>query len=80
MCHPDIENIAADCGSNTLPAKNCIEILLGGRLKELDAQAKMFYITGGWLENWRKIFIEQLKWDSIDARQNLGILRPHSAV
>jgi hypothetical protein len=72
MCHPGMENLAADYGTNTLQAKNCIEMLLGDQLKELDAQSKTFYITSGWLENWRKIFIEQLKWDSIDARQNFG--------
>ncbi|HWR44834.1 DUF1638 domain-containing protein [Sporomusa sp.] len=72
MCHPEMELLAANYGKNTLQAKNCIEMLLGDKLKELDAQSRTFYITSGWLENWRKIFIEQLKWDSIDARQNFG--------
>jgi hypothetical protein len=30
------------------------------------------YRKGGDLENWRKIFVEGLKWDEIDARQNFG--------
>ena len=72
MCHPELESIAADYGANVLAGKNCIEILLGDKLKEFDAEARTFYITNGWLENWRKIFIEQLKWDKIDARQNFG--------
>ncbi|MCM0760967.1 DUF1638 domain-containing protein [Sporomusa sphaeroides DSM 2875] len=72
MCHPELEIIAANYGVNVLAAKNCIEILLGDKLKELDAESRTFYITSGWLENWRKIFIEQLKWDKIDARQNFG--------
>ena len=72
MCHPEMELIAANYGRNVLQAKNCIEMLLGDKLKELDAESRTFYITGGWLVNWRKIFIEQLKWDNIDARQNFG--------
>jgi hypothetical protein len=72
MCHPELELISANYGVNVLAAKNCIEILLGDKLKELDAEGRTFYITSGWLENWRKIFIEQLKWDKIDARQNFG--------
>lgn len=72
MCHPDMELIADKFGSRVVQAKNCIEMLLGEKLKELDAEARTFYITSGWLENWRKIFIEQLKWDPIDARQNFG--------
>lgn len=38
----------------------------------LDPALHAFYITGGWLENWRNIFIDGLKWDEIDARQNFG--------
>ncbi|HEY3423390.1 MAG TPA: DUF1638 domain-containing protein [Negativicutes bacterium] len=72
MCHPEMEQIAAAYGKNVLQAKNCIEMLLGDKLKELDAESRTFYITSGWLENWRKIFIEQMHWDTIDARQNLG--------
>lgn len=72
MCHPEMELLAANHGKNVIQAKNCIEMLLGDKLKELDAEARTFYITSGWLENWRKIFIEQLKWDKIDARQNFG--------
>ena len=72
MCHPEMEQIASTHCKNVMQAKNCIEMLLGDKLKELDAEAQTFYITGGWLENWRKIFIEQLKWDNVDARQNFG--------
>lgn len=71
-CHPDMENIAAKHGVRIIKAVNCIEMLLGDRLAQLDAEARTFYLTGGWLANWRKIFIEDLKWDKVDARQNFG--------
>jgi hypothetical protein len=72
MCHPAMEAIASAKGSKVMQAKNCIEMLLGDQLAELDAQSRSFYITGGWLANWRKIFVEQMHWDKVDARQNFG--------
>lgn len=72
QCHPELSEIAATHGARLIEAKNCIEMLLGEKTSELDTEAKTFYITGGWLENWRQIFIEGLKWDAVDARQNFG--------
>ena len=72
QCHPDMEKMAGARGGILLRGKNCIEMLLGDRMAQLDAEAKTFYLTGGWLENWRKIFIEGLRWDEVDARQNFG--------
>jgi hypothetical protein len=71
-CHPEMEKIAASCNGRVAPAKNCIEMLLGDKMAEMNSEAKTFYLTSGWLENWRKIFVEGLKWDEIDARQNFG--------
>ena len=72
-CHPNIEEIAADFNAKIINGSNCIELLLGEEeIKRLDQEAKTFYLTGGWLKNWRKIFIEGLKWDAIDARMNFG--------
>lgn len=72
QCHPDIEKITAEHGGRLIQARNCIEMLLGDKMTQLDAEARTFYLTSGWLENWRRIFIEGLKWDEIDARQNFG--------
>lgn len=48
-------------------------MLLGGQeMAQLDAEDRTFYLIGGWLANWRKIFIEGLKWDKVDARLNFG--------
>jgi hypothetical protein len=72
QCHPDLANLIAGKRMRGIQAKNCIEMLLGDEMARMDSEAKTFYITGGWLENWRSIFIEGLKWDEIDARQNFG--------
>lgn len=71
-CLPDMENIADQNGARLMKAGNCIEMLLGDDMARIDAEAKTFYLTGGWLANWRKIFVEGLKWDKVDARQNFG--------
>lgn len=41
-------------------------------MAEMDKEARTFYLTPGWLDNWQQIFVEGLKWDKIDARQNFG--------
>ena len=72
QCHPEVEQLAAGRGGRLPRFKNCIEMLLGDKLAELDAEGRNFYLSSGWLENWRKIFVEGLHWDEIDARQNFG--------
>jgi len=71
-CHPDMAGMTAAYGGRLVRARNCIEMLLGPRMAELDARSRTFYLTGGWLENWRNIFVDGLHWDNIDARQNFG--------
>ncbi len=71
-CHPDIQSLANRYKCSIVRGSNCIELLLGPKMKDLDSEAKTFYLTKGWLQNWRKIFIEGLKWDPVDARQNFG--------
>jgi len=71
-CHPDIQTIADKYAAKIIASSNCIELLLGEKMKEFDQKSKTFYITNGWLKNWRRIFVEGLHWDSIDAKQNFG--------
>ena len=71
-CHPDMVTIAQEYDGQVVPRSNCIELLLGDQIKELDKDAKIFYITSGWLAKWKEIFIEGLGWDDIDGRQNFG--------
>lgn len=71
-CHPDIQKITEQYNGKIIQAANCIELLLGDKIKEFDQEAKTFYITSGWLARWRDIFVKGLGWDNIDARQNFG--------
>lgn len=72
-CHTDMERIITAHNSRLINAASCIEMLLGGEEKaRLDAESNTFYLTSGWLEQWRAIFIDGQKWDAVDARQNFG--------
>ncbi|HHW42402.1 MAG TPA: DUF1638 domain-containing protein [Desulfotomaculum sp.] len=73
LCHPEIESLVGEYGAKISPAVNCIELLLGEDMAAIEKEAKTFYLTPGWLENWKQIFVEGLGWDSIDARQNFGM-------
>ncbi|MGB9903327.1 MAG: DUF1638 domain-containing protein [Desulfotomaculales bacterium] len=72
LCHPEMEELARQFGARAIPARNCIEMLLGEEMAKTDQEARTFYLTPGWLDNWQKIFIEGLGWDSVEARQNFG--------
>lgn len=71
-CHPDIDIIAKDYVGQIVPRANCLELLLGDKMKELNKDAKIFYTTSAWLAKWQEIFITELGWDEIDGRQNFG--------
>lgn len=73
MCHPEMNEFIEEYNVVKLEPKNCIELILGKeRQNELEKSDKIFYITQGWLQNWRKIFSQGQGWDEIDARQNFG--------
>ncbi|MDJ0306426.1 DUF1638 domain-containing protein [Dehalobacter sp.] len=73
MCHPEISEFAEKYHVIKLQPRNCIEMILGKeRQDELENSAKIFYLTQGWLQNWREIFKQGQGWDEIDARQNFG--------
>lgn len=35
---------------------NCIELMMGERMKETDRDSRTFYLTPGWLDSWRELF------------------------
>ncbi|AFQ43401.1 DUF1638 domain-containing protein [Desulfosporosinus meridiei] len=73
MCHPEMNEFIEEYNVVKLEPKNCIELILGKeRQNELEKSDKIFYITQGWLQNWREIFSQGQGWDEIDARQNFG--------
>jgi len=71
-CHPDMDLIAKDYDGQVVPRANCLELLLGDKMKELNKDAKIFYTTSAWLSKWKEIFMTELGWDEIDGRQNFG--------
>jgi len=71
-CHPDMDLIAKDYDGQVVPRANCLELLLGDKMKELNRDAKIFYTTSAWLSKWKEIFMTELGWDEIDGRQNFG--------
>lgn len=73
MCHPEISDITEKYQVIKLQPRNCIELILGKeKLEEIEKSVKVFYLTQGWLQNWREIFKQGQGWDEIDARQNFG--------
>lgn len=73
MCHPEMSEFTEKCNVIRLQPRNCIELILGKeRQEELEKSDQIFYITQGWLQNWREIFSQGQGWDEIDARQNFG--------
>ncbi len=71
-CHPEIRDITERYHAKIVTGINCIEMLLGKKMRELEAESKTFFVSHGWLKKWKKIFVEELKWDSVDARINFG--------
>lgn len=73
MCHPELSEFTEKFHVIRQQPRNCIELVLGQeRQKELEASARVFYLTSGWLRNWQNIFRHGQGWDEIDARQNFG--------
>ncbi len=56
-CHPEMDEIAASYGAGRIDAGNCLEALAGREeIRRLDAEAKTFFLTAGWVNNWEKMF------------------------
>ncbi len=73
MCHPEIGEFTEKYGVVRLEPGNCVEMILGKeRQREIEKTAKVFYLTPGWLQNWRDIFKKGQGWDEVDARINFG--------
>jgi hypothetical protein len=56
-CHPDIMEILEKYGAKKMEAGNCLEAIVGAEeIKRLDSEAKSFFLTAGWINNWKKMF------------------------
>jgi len=57
FCHPRMQEILDDYGAKKIQAGNCLEALAGEELiRKLDAEAKSFFLTAGWVNNWEAMF------------------------
>jgi hypothetical protein len=56
-CHPEMSEILDQHGAKKIKAANCLEAMVGPEeLEKLDSEAKSFYLTVGWANNWEKMF------------------------
>ncbi|MDJ0306644.1 DUF1638 domain-containing protein [Dehalobacter sp.] len=72
-CHPDFNEFLS--GYHNLvrfEQSNCIELMIGERMKETDQESKTFYLTSGWLEKWRELFDSGFGIDEVELRQSFG--------
>lgn len=56
-CHPDMMEILDRYGAKKLAAGNCLEAMIGpDEMRRLNAEAKSFFLSAGWVNNWEKMF------------------------
>jgi len=56
-CHPEIMEILEKYEAKKIKAGNCLEAIIGAdEIKRLDSEAKSFFLTVGWINNWRNMF------------------------
>jgi hypothetical protein len=56
-CHPEIMAIMERYGAKKIDATNCLEAIVGREeIKKIDAEAKTFFLTAGWVNNWEAMF------------------------
>jgi hypothetical protein len=71
-CHPEFHKLLDGTDIITFKQANCIELILGDRMQEIDRLFRTFYLTPGWMLCWREIFEQGLHWDEVDMRQSFG--------
>ena len=56
-CHPEIMEILKRYGAKKIDAANCLEAIVGREeIRKIDAEAKTFFLTAGWVNNWEGMF------------------------
>jgi len=56
-CHPEMRKIVRRYGAKKIAAGNCLAAMVGPEeIRKLDSEAKTFFLTAGWVNNWEKIF------------------------
>ena len=56
-CHPEMLKLMERYGAKKIEAVNCIEAIVGREeVRKIDAEAKSFFLTAGWINNFESIF------------------------
>ncbi|MEJ2684793.1 MAG: DUF1638 domain-containing protein [Candidatus Sulfobium sp.] len=56
-CHPEMNEILGRYGAKRIEAGNCLEAIAGAEeIARLDKEAKTFFLTSGWVNNWEAMF------------------------
>jgi hypothetical protein len=56
-CHPEMSEILKKYGAERIKAGNCLEAIVGAEeISRLDEEAKTFFLTAGWVNNWEAMF------------------------
>lgn len=71
-CHNELHEFLKDYQLIRFQQSNCIELVLGERMQEIDKVSNTFYLTPGWLNNWKEIFDSGWGLDQVTIRQNFG--------
>lgn len=71
-CHNGFHEFLRNYQIIRFPQSNCIELILGDKMREIDQTSKTFYLTPGWLNKRRKIFSSEWGLDEVALRQNFG--------
>jgi hypothetical protein len=56
-CHPEIMQILEHYDAKKIGAGNCLEAMVGpAEIRRLNQEAKAFFLSVGWVNNWGKMF------------------------
>ena len=56
-CHPQIIEILDRYDAKKIDAGNCLEAMVGpAEIRRLNQEAKAFFLSVGWVNNWEKMF------------------------
>lgn len=79
-CHPNMDDIVKAYNAQRVVAQNCIEMLLGTQEYEKRMEEGVFFLSPGWCEVWREMFVERLKWDRETAVETLKNANIHKSL
>jgi hypothetical protein len=71
-CHPEFYDFLQDYQLVRFGQSNCIELILGERMREIDRVTKTIYLTPGWVINWQKFFDPKKGSDETAIKQSFA--------